>query len=126
MTILTILLVEDDSDLRELLKTALVEWGYNVRTAEDGRRGLAIINNRAETIDMLLLDMVLPFVSGSQISKVLKKQRPTTKCLMMSGYDEPLSDSTTRRLNCRFIAKPFNLRELRVVIGEMLPDAPRV
>ena len=122
MTIATVLLVEDNSDLRELLRTALVAWEYNVLAAEDGRRGLAFINNEAEKIDMLLVDITLPFLSGMKLCKALNSQRPTTKCLMMSGYDEPPSGVGERSSNCRFIQKPFRLHELRTAIGDMLAE----
>jgi DNA-binding response OmpR family regulator len=71
-TIETVLLVEDNSDFRELLTSALATWGYNVLAVEDGRRGLAIINDQAEKIDMLLLDITLPFVSGLKPARVLR------------------------------------------------------
>ena len=103
----------------------LVSWGYNVWAVEDGRRGLSIVNNNAETIDMVLLDMVLPFLSGLEIFEILKKQRPTTKCLMMAGYDEPPPGFFTRLETFRFIAKPFNLSDLHAIIEEMLPDRPK-
>ena len=110
------------TDLREMLTTALAAWGYNVLAAEDDRRSLAIINDQAEKIDMLLLDIALPFVSGFKLSEVLKPQRPAAKCLMMSGYDQPLLSGDDRSSNYRFIEKPFRLHELRALIGEMLSE----
>ena len=118
VTIATVLLVEDQADLREMLRTALGTWGYNVLAAEDGRRGLAILNNQAQKIDMLLLDVTLPFLSGLELAAVSKTKRPTTKCLMMSGHEQP-SGICNDLPNCRFIQKPFRLHDLRAAITEM-------
>ena len=124
-TIATVLLVEDNPGLREVLTAALDAWGYHVLAAEDGRQGLSMINNQAQRIDVLLSDITLPFVSGLKLSKVLKGQRPATKCLMMSGYDRPLLRAGEISPTYRFIQKPFRLQELRALIEKMLSESER-
>jgi FixJ family two-component response regulator len=73
---------------------------------------------------MLVVDIVLPFVNGSELARVLSNQRPATKCLMMSGYNEVPSDveKLQKLSKCRFIQKPFRLYELHTVVEEMLAD----
>lgn len=100
-----------------MLRIALAASGYNVLATGDGRWGIAIINDQAEKIDMLLLDIALPFVSGFKLSEVLKPQRPATKCLVTSGYDQPLLSVDDKSSNYRFIEKPLRLHELRALIG---------
>jgi two-component system, cell cycle sensor histidine kinase and response regulator CckA len=123
----TVLLAEDESGLRELLRSAIASWGYNVLAAESGRRCLAIISNQAKKIDFVVLDIVLPDLNGVEIARALNKQRPRTKCLLVSGYAEPPLESFVHLSNTRFMGKPFSLHELRVVIEEMLfGDAQKI
>jgi DNA-binding NtrC family response regulator len=115
----TVLLVEDQPDLREVLRTALVGWGYNVLTAEDGLVALAILRQHLGIIDLVLTDLTLPFSSGWDLARESSHRRPTTKLLMMSGYpDQP--SAPFELSNWRFIRKPFKLSALLALIKDML------
>ncbi len=116
----TVLLVEDQRDLREVLRTALIGWGCNVLVAEDGRAALAILRSHPGTIDVVLSDLVLPSSSGWELARESSYLRPTTRFVMMSGYPDQPSSPFDHLSNYRFIRKPFQLRELLVINKGML------
>ena len=116
----TILLVEDQFDLREVLRIALIGCGYNVLAAEDGNVALGILRSHLGVIDLVLSDLVLPSSSGWELAKESSRLRPTTWFLMMSGYPDQPSAAFDHLSKCRFIRKPFQLRELFATIRDML------
>src|SRR5256885_15627154 len=115
-----ILLVEDQPDLREVLRTALIGWGFNVLAAEDGRVAHAILRGHPGTIDLVLSDLVLPSSSGWELARESCYMRPTTRFLMMSDYPDQSLSPFDHLANYRFIRKPFPLRELLAIIRDML------
>ena len=93
----TILLAEDDSALRELVKTALAKNGYTVLTASDGEETLKIFNApHTPKIDLVVLDVVMPKLNGYTVYNQLKTGHPQTRFLFMTGY---VNDPLNRKLN---------------------------
>jgi two-component system cell cycle sensor histidine kinase/response regulator CckA len=82
----TILLVEDEQGLRRLMKELLRGEGYTVLEGADGASAIQTSGTYAGTIHLLLTDMVMPNMHGSQLAMQLKQQRPTMKVLYMTGY----------------------------------------
>jgi CheY-like chemotaxis protein len=82
----TILVVEDDHQIRSLCKRVLVRMGYEVLVASDGSEALAICGQRGGLIHLVLTDIVMPTMSGKQLAKHLSRTRPDAKILFMSGY----------------------------------------
>jgi CheY-like chemotaxis protein len=89
----TILLVEDDAQVRALTRTILTRAGYHVLEAENAEAALALAERHSAAIDLLLTDVVLPRIGGRQLADQLCARRPGTKVLFMSGYTD---DSTIR------------------------------
>ena len=116
----TILLVEDQPALREVLKAALVGCGWLVLVAEDGCVALAILRNHSGIIDLVVSDLTLPFASGWELARASFELRPTTPFLMMSGYAKDPAPPFDHLANWKFIRKPFKLSRLRAVVAEML------
>ncbi|MCW5971283.1 MAG: response regulator [Blastocatellales bacterium] len=104
----TILLVEDEELVRQLTQQILQMHGYNVLAAADGIEAIAICESRAEPIDLLLTDVVLPQMNGRALADRLLEMRPGMKTLFMSGYAE---SSIVRHgvlgPGTEFIHKPF-------------------
>lgn len=119
----TILIVEDEASLRELLRTVLEPRGYKVLTAADGGEAIDILLREPATIDAALLDLNLPEINGVDVFKTLRRIRPETKALIISGNITP---EVRRELNGLgqhdFLPKPYQLdelgRRLRAILGE--------
>lgn len=122
----TILLVEDEQMVRELMEEVLRGGGYTVLAAAAGEEALDIAGRHAGSIDLLLTDIVMPGISGRQLAEQLAGVRPETRVLYMSGYTE---DDVLRlgvlASSAAFIRKPFALGALNERIREILAaDAP--
>jgi len=119
----TILIVEDEASLRELLCTILEPRGYKVLTASEGTRAVDILMSEPATIDLVLLDLNLPQLNGVDVYKTLRRLRPEAKVIIISGNITP---ETRRELNAHgqpeFLPKPYQIEELgrrlRTVFGQ--------
>jgi CheY-like chemotaxis protein len=119
----TILLVEDDDALRQLVRTMLRGLGYHVLEASNGAAAVTLSRGLKEPIHLLLTDVVMPHLGGRQLADVLLAARPECRVLFLSGYN---SEEMIRRgvvdSAATFLQKPFTIGELaervRVVLGE--------
>jgi CheY-like chemotaxis protein len=102
----TILLVEDNEPLREMIKRVLTGFGYKVVVAADGAQAMSASEKHHGQIDLLLSDVVMPGIGGPELAVRLRMRRPTLRVLLMSGYDEH-SLATGGAGYASFIAKPF-------------------
>jgi CheY-like chemotaxis protein len=119
----TILLVEDDEGVREVATASLQLHGYRVMCASDGAEAIATAQCN-HGIDLLLTDVVMPRMSGSELARDLRAQFPKLKVLFMSGYTE---DSVVRQgllaASVAFIQKPYTPVSLARKVREVL-DQP--
>ncbi len=104
----TVLLVEDEADVRTLTCEFLKAAGYEVLTAADGEEGLAVGHKFADEIDVLVTDVVMPRMRGPELAKRLKRQLPELKVVYMSGYTEEFSEGTNVLEGASFLQKPFS------------------
>ena len=119
----TILLVEDEDVVRELIGGKLRELGYRVLEARDGHAGLATIES-VEHIDLLVSDIGLPGLSGLQMVEVGRHHRPDLKVLFMTGYAESVPEDWTLDANTDLLNKPFEFDALVRCIRALLPALP--
>ncbi len=119
----TVLLVEDDTGVRDLVFRVLIQGGYRVLTASNGSEALSMLHENAEPIHMLVTDMVMPQMSGWELANHVFKHHPDIKVLFMSGY----MSNTVVHHEClnpeiAFIQKPFSpgefLRKLRETLDK--------
>jgi two-component system, cell cycle sensor histidine kinase and response regulator CckA len=120
----TLLLVEDEPAVRQSEREFLTLNGYSVLDARDGRDALSIARAYDGTIDMMIIDVIMPHMSGARLAEQLLLERPGMKVLFVSGYAE----TTVLRhgaidVTTRFLQKPFSLKMLAKKIREVL-DAP--
>lgn len=116
-----ILVVEDEPDLRSLLDRQLDRAGYRVLLAEDGIEGLETASQ--ETVDLVLLDLMLPHLDGLEVCRRLKRDPRTSRLpvIMLTAKGEPVDRIVGLELGADdYITKPFNLRELLLRIAAVL------
>jgi PAS domain S-box-containing protein len=105
----TILLVEDDEIMRGLTRQLLVEHGYTVVEANDGRSALEWVDAHPETIDLVLTDVVMRRMSGPDLVERLSAQNPALKVVYMSGYTgELMANREVLKAGVTLLEKPFS------------------
>ena len=118
-----ILLVEDESDLREALRRVLAFSGYEVTEARDGREALTLIGASPEQFDLVVSDVVMPRMSGIELVEELLASDSDAKVLLLSGYlGHPSVEQRTFPADTPFLAKPFTPADLTAKIREVLDD----
>ena len=119
-----VLLVDDEEIVLEVGRDLLETMGYRVFSARDGYEALEIYKKNKEEINLVILDMVMPDMSGGKVFDELKKIDSDIKILLSSGYslDDQISEILRRGCN-GFIQKPFSLSELDIKIKEILEKA---
>jgi PAS domain S-box-containing protein len=116
----TVLVVEDEPVVRDLIVSMLQDIGYNVLEAADGPEGLGILQSD-QRIDLLLTDVGLPGLNGRQLADAARTRRPDLKIMFMTGYVESgLLASGLLRAGMEVIAKPFAFEALAAKVGNML------
>ncbi len=117
----TILLVDDEEMVTEVGKQLLERLGYKVITASAGREALGLFGREKANIDLVVLDMIMPGLSGSETFDRLRALAPGTKVLLSSGYSMNGQASDILARGCSgFLQKPFNINDLSQKIREIL------
>jgi two-component system, cell cycle sensor histidine kinase and response regulator CckA len=122
----TILLVEDEEQVRDLARRVLERVGYTVLTASDAESATAIADRRGGHIHLLITDMMLPQLSGRELAARLSIHRPAIKVLYISGTSDP-SIGRLRLLepSVAFLEKPFSLDRLLRTVRQALDDSDK-
>jgi PAS domain S-box-containing protein len=117
----TVLVVEDRDDVRRLTCKLLRNFGYLVLEAAGGQEALRIASEHAGSIHLLLTDVVMPGMSGSEVATALSLRRPETRVLYMSGYaDDSIVRHGVLEPGVALLAKPFTPESLARKVGEAL------
>jgi signal transduction histidine kinase/CheY-like chemotaxis protein len=104
----TVLLVEDEDGLRQLLKTVLEGAGYSVLEAANGKRALELCGAHDGPIDILVSDVVMPGMSGRELVDRIVPMRPEARVLLISGYTQTAGfEHTIAKAGAAFLQKPF-------------------
>jgi DNA-binding NtrC family response regulator len=120
----TILLVEDNSEVRALLRKMLARLDYHVLTAKDGLEGKAVFHSHPGKIDLLLTDVVMPGLGGIQLAEQLTSIDAGLKVLLVSGHhDEILSFDQQYKPNIKMLNKPFAVDRLAKEVVQLLRQA---
>ena len=122
----TILLVEDEAIVRDLVCEILKESGYVVLSATSGADAMKIIDEQADPIDLLITDVVMPEMSGPELANILRRARGEMSVLYMSGYtDDAVLVRQGLPENSAFIRKPYTPQQFLQKVRETLDAAPR-
>jgi DNA-binding NtrC family response regulator len=114
-----ILLVEDETFLRELVMENLQDAGYSVVEASDGNSGVEALKSDLR-IDVLLSDIKLPDIDGYTVARIGKTLRPELKVILMTGYAPSPLPPALQALVYRVLQKPFSLNTLPETVAAAL------
>jgi PAS domain S-box-containing protein len=121
----TVLLIDDEDAVRDMVGEVLEQEGMSVLRAEDGARGIALFREAGERVDVVLLDLSMPGLSGEETFHRLVELDPAVRVILSSGYD---SDEAKGRFGtgrpAGFIQKPYRPEQLMAEIGRCLGERP--
>jgi PAS domain S-box-containing protein len=119
----TVLLVEDEAPVLDVCKRSLSALGYTVLTATLGSQAVETFKERSREIDIVLLDVIMPDLSGGEVFELLKEIDPGVKVLLSSGYS--MTDQVARVMErgCKgFIQKPYTIENLSLKVRQILDE----
>jgi CheY-like chemotaxis protein len=117
----TILVAEDDADVRNLERRVLEDFGYRVITALDGQDAINTFQNQADVIDLILVDVVMPKGGGMEVYQAAKARKPGIKVIFISGYTAGRLQAGSRSQDgLNFVDKPASPIDLLKKIREVL------
>jgi PAS domain S-box-containing protein len=117
----SVLIVDDQDMILAVARDMLKALGYKVFTAQGGKEALAIYNENKKSIDVVILDMIMPSMSGGETFDKLRAINPNVRVILSSGYSINGQATEIMERGCNgFIQKPFNIKELSQKIREVL------
>jgi len=123
---MTILVVDDEPEIRKLVGAMVGQFGYHVLTADSGEHALTLYKNHKGPIDLLITDVIAPGMSGPMLADKLSALQPDLKVLYISGYDNThvVQKYVVERGHV-LLSKPFSVADLQAKVKEMLSPALR-
>ncbi len=117
----TILLVDDESTVLRVTRRMLESLGYTVHAIDSGPDAIAFFKDRTETIDLVILDMIMPKLSGSETFDRIRELNPSVKVILSSGYSMDSDARTIMGKGCAgFIQKPYTIASLSRKIRDVI------
>jgi PAS domain S-box-containing protein len=123
-----VLVVEDETDVRRMAERILGKAGYTVIGATRGAEAVTICERTEQAVDLLLTDVIMPEMLGTELVERARRARPDLRVVYMSGYSHQVlaPQALTESRHSDFIEKPFNARALLKTVGDLLePPASR-
>jgi CheY-like chemotaxis protein len=114
-----LLLVEDDPAVGETICHMLKEAGYRCEWVSTARAAVALVESRVLSVDLFVIDVRLPDVSGPTLARQLTQERPSAPVLFVSAYPEP-TDEPMPDVHWAFLPKPFTSQQLCEAVGQLL------
>lgn len=119
----SVLVIDDEKGLRDLLFRALSRNGFRVHTAEDGEQGLEAA--RRDSPDAVVSDVMMPGLDGLQVLEILKKERPATQVILATGYPSAAGARRAAELGAfAYLTKPYDLNALLALLNQSLAPKP--
>ena len=122
----TILVVDDEPEVRKLVSAMVGQSGYSVMTADSGEHALTLYKNHKGQIDLLITDVIAPGMSGPMLADKLAEFQPDLKVLYISGYDNThVVQKYVVEKGHALLTKPFTLEEMQTKVRELLSATVR-
>jgi len=113
--------VDDEVQVRELLKATLEKYNYRVLTAGDGAEGLAVYGQHRDEIRLVLSDLMMPLMEGRAMIRALKKIEPNVRIIALSGLLDPgYLEETPELAYVQLMQKPFSTEKLLLSVRQAL------
>ena len=120
----SILIVDDEEAVRKLFKDSLASLGYETILAPDGVEALEIFKSQKNNVDLVILDMIMPIMSGKEVYLALRNIDPNVKVMIASGYTAGNSLAEMVELGvAQTISKPFRLTTLQDRIANLFDNS---
>lgn len=119
----TVLLVEDEASMLYLLEKLFLRRGYKVLKATNGQIALEIYQRHKQEIDVVMLDMGLPKVSGRDVLLKIRSENPDVKIIVASGYSEPAMKSQLDHARVKFLLKPYEPADVFEILQSLAATA---
>lgn len=117
----TVLVVDDEPEIRKLVGAMVSQFGYSVLTADSGEHALTVYQHHKAPIELLITDVVAPGMSGPMLADKLSQIQPHLKVLYISGYDNThVVQKYVVERGHMLLAKPFTMDELQAKVQELL------
>lgn len=114
-----ILIVEDDPELAKMYQRFLEKNGYPVDMCHDGSEALTLFKAAPEKYFLVITDLIMPYVTGTQLVQQLKSIRPNIPVILSTGYTDELSTEEAKQLGVyRYLMKPYDLNDLKKACDE--------
>ncbi len=118
----TVLVVDNEVDLVEILRTEITGAGYDVLTAYDGEEATERLRQR--DVDLVVLDLNMPRMNGFEVLRKLREDHPRTKTIVLTGYGDLATAIRCKKMGANhFLSKPYSLNELLDEMGRLLMPA---
>ena len=120
----SVLVIDDEEAVRDVVRAVLSRAGYTVLTASDGLAGLETFRSRESQISLVILDVSMPKMSGAEVLAEIRRSGASVQILITSGYPESEAMARIEREDIAgFLQKPFTVRQLAKLIGRLLGDS---
>ena len=119
----TILLVEDEEQVRVLLERVLSKHNFIVLTAANGREALGIARQQIDDIALVVSDVIMPELGGAGLLRELQAMRPETPVLLMTGYSDEHIEKEGSLEGAHLIQKPFTPQQFMSCVNDILANA---
>jgi len=116
----TILFVDDEQEICEVISSYFTNFGFNVLTAFDGPEAIELFSNNKDTIDIVVLDLTLPHLGGKAVLHEMLQIQPNIKVLISSGFEKHEIEESILQKASGFIGKPFAFDQCLNQIRRML------
>ncbi|MCA9965105.1 MAG: response regulator, partial [Anaerolineales bacterium] len=117
----TILLVDDEAWVRDVVEDGLTSFGFRVFTADNGREGLILHKAHREQLQLVIVDMQMPLMSGAEFIEHIRYEDPNLKIILSSGYSATdIEPSLSNDSHIWFLQKPYSVEQLVWVVNQVL------
>ena len=114
-----ILVVDDEPEIREMLRESLSRAGYEVHQAPDGKQAIELL--RKQTFDVVISDILMPEKDGLEVIMYLQRESPMTKCIAISAPSNRVFLQSAQLLGAtRVVEKPFSVGDMETAVREIL------